>query len=208
MTHHPIRRLTLVRHGETVGDSSIRYHGVNDVALSQVGRAQMECVARALAEERFEAVYTSTLRRTRESARIIAPRLAPRPLAGFNEINFGRWEGLTREEIEARDPELFDLWRVSNGEFHYPDGDRVSDFRARVAATWREILPQAPARVLVVAHRGVISTILMETLGISLPDLRHWRLGLGSIHVLVEGGAGWTAELADHHDHLESPAWR
>jgi broad specificity phosphatase PhoE len=200
-----LTRVTLVRHGETEGESSVRYHGVNDVALSQVGREQMERVGRALAGEVFDAVYVSRLRRTLESARVIAPAHAPRCLAGFDEVNFGRWEGLTREEIEALDPHLFRRWRESLGDFTYPDGDRVSDFRARVAATWRELESTAPPRVLVVAHRGVISIIVAEALRLPPEDLRRWRIELGSIHLLVRAGSSspWRAELADGHEHLE-----
>ena len=47
------RRILLVRHGETVGESSTRFHGRNDVALAESGRAQMARVAAALATERI-----------------------------------------------------------------------------------------------------------------------------------------------------------
>jgi len=164
---------------------------------------QMERVARVLAGEEFDAVYASTLCRSVVSARIIAPHLEPQALPGFDEIDFGRWEGLTREEIEARDPELFRRWRASMEEFTYPGGDCVRAFRARVAATWRDLLDGAPQRLLLVAHRGVIATILAETLGIG-PAGRPWRIGLGSIHVLTRHRDAWRVEVADRHDHLEA----
>lgn len=199
-----LRRLVLVRHGETVGESSIRYHGSNDVALSDAGRAQMERVRRALAGEEFDAVYSSRLQRTVASAKVVAPRHEPEAIAGFDEINFGRWEGLTREEIEARDPELYRAWRAANrGDFTYPEGDCVSRFRARVAQTWRELEPRAPERVLLVAHRGVISSVLIETLGLDDAELRSWRLALGSLHVLAREDGRWRGERTDVHEHLE-----
>ena len=103
-------RLTLVRHGETEGQSSIRYHGRNDVPLSALGRAQMERARAALRAQRFDAVYASRLSRSVEAAAIIAgispeQRTRITRVAGFNEIDFGEWEGLTAEEIRARDPE-------------------------------------------------------------------------------------------------------
>src|SRR5690349_823755 len=93
------RRLVLVRHGETVGQSSIRYYGSTDIALNDAGLDQMRWVRALLARERFDAVYTSKLQRTVQAARIIAPDLPARAVEGFNEICFGAWEGLTREEI-------------------------------------------------------------------------------------------------------------
>ena len=65
-----IRRLVLVRHGETAGQSSIRYYGATDLALSESGCRQMERVRAALAGEEFDAVYTSELQRTITAARI------------------------------------------------------------------------------------------------------------------------------------------
>ena len=199
-----VRRVTMVRHGETVGESSIRYHGVSDVDLSDTGESQMRRVADALRDNVFDAVYTSTLRRTLASARIIAPRLEPRALSGFDEINFGRWEGLTRAEIEARDPELFREWRAPNIDFAYPGGDRISSFRARVTATWHQLLQDAPTNVLLVVHRGVISSILSATLGLNAAELHGWSISLGSIHVIVRNGNGWHAEVADRCDHIEA----
>ena len=199
-----LRRLVLVRHGETVGQSSIRYYGVTDVALSDVGQAQMARVGSALRGETFDAVLTSGLQRTVAAAAIIAPTAPMRALAGFNEIDFGDWEGLTREEIEARDPARFAEWRAALGEFTYPNGDAAPAFRRRVASTWATELPALPARVLVVAHKGVIGTILADLLHLSPQDRSTLPIDLASIHVLRgDGGCGWVAERVNDVRHLD-----
>ena len=64
-------RLVLIRHGETVGDSSVRFHGSNDVELSAEGRALMREVARGLRGEVFDLVLASPLRRSWEAASIV-----------------------------------------------------------------------------------------------------------------------------------------
>jgi broad specificity phosphatase PhoE len=197
-----VRRLVLVRHGETVGQSSIRYFGSTDVDLSLAGFRQMEQVRTALAGEVFEAVYTSMLQRTIRAARIISPQIPPQIVAGFNEVNFGDWEGLTREEIEARDPVLFRQWRAALSEFTYPGGDAAPAFRARVAAALRALLPAAPERVLVVAHRGVIATIVAELLRLSTAERAAWPIDLASIHVLEATNGTWRATLVNERRHL------
>jgi broad specificity phosphatase PhoE len=197
-----LRRLVLVRHGETVGQSSVRYFGITDVPLSDAGCRQMERVRAALAAEVFDAVYTSGLQRTIAAAGIIAPALGAQPVSGFNEVDFGHWEGLTIEEIEARDPPLFQRWRASLHEFSYPGGDAVPAFRARVAAALRALLPAAPERVLVVAHKGVIRSIVAELLGLSLAERAAWPTDLASIHVLVASDDAWRAELVNESGHL------
>jgi len=201
--NHTERRLVLVRHGETVGQSSIRYYGATDVALSASGCEQMARVRAALAGERFDAVYTSGLQRTIAAARIVAPALAPQPVPGFNEINFGRWEGLTREEIAAREPELFQLWRATLHDFAYPGGEAVPAFHARVVATLRDWLPAAPARTLLVVHKGIIAAIVAELLRLSPGERVAWPIDLASIHVVATADGAWHAERVNQIDHLD-----
>jgi broad specificity phosphatase PhoE len=197
------RRLVLVRHGETVGQSSIRYYGATDLALSDSGEAQMRRVRAALAGETFDAVYTSGLQRTITAARIIAPDLPAQAVAGFNEINFGRWEGLTREEIAARHPQLFAQWRAAVQEFTYPDGDAVPAFHSRVATTLRAWLPATPVRTLLIVHKGIIATVVTELLHLSPAERATWPIDLASIHILVAANGRWQAERVNQTDHLD-----
>ncbi len=197
-----LRKMVLVRHGETVGQSSIRYFGSTDVRLSPLGCRQMEQVRAALQEEAFGAVYTSTLQRTITAARIIAPEVPPQALAGFNEVSFGEWEGLTREEIQARDPELFRRWRATLNDFAYPGGDHAPTFRARVVDAWRALLPLAPECALLVVHRGVIGAIVADLLRLSPPERIAWPIDIASIHVLEAMDGGWRAALVNDTRHL------
>jgi len=202
-TNHRLRRLVLVRHGETVGQSSIRYYGATDVALSDSGRRQMERVRVALAGEPFDAVYTSALQRTIAAAHLIVPALTPQVLPGFNEINFGRWEGLTQEEIAARAPQLYRQWRAPLHEFTYPDGDAVAAFRARVEATLQAWLPAAPACALLIVHKGIIATVVAALLRLTPGERAAWPIDLASIHVVATAGGAWHAERVNAIDHLD-----
>src|ERR1700733_12168173 len=103
-TRHDLT-LVLVRHGETEGESSIRYHGRNDVALSDLGRAQMRAARRAIetrfGDTTFEHIFATPLSRTREGAEIIAGHYAKIvTVEDLIEVHFGLFEGLTREEIQ------------------------------------------------------------------------------------------------------------
>ncbi len=202
-------RLTLVRHGETDGQSSIRYYGRTDVPLSDVGRVQMERVGAALAPRRFAAVYSSTLSRATEAARIIggaqlaAGGVAVTPVGGFDEIDFGAWEGLTAAEIRSLHPVLYGEWQAQRGEFVYPGGESGDAFRARVVRTLRQVLAQAPpGELLFVVHKGVIRCVLAELLGFDELQRRGLVVALGSIHILARDRGAWRAEALDRTDHL------
>ena len=99
-----LRRIVLIRHGETDGESSVRFHGSGDVDLSREGRAQMRAARARLQGEVLDTVVASPLRRAWRSAWILAGGRPVRLEPDFREIHFGRWEGMTAQEIEASDP--------------------------------------------------------------------------------------------------------
>jgi broad specificity phosphatase PhoE len=197
-------RITLVRHGETVGQSSIRYYGATDLPLSELGREQMRRVAEALGQERFDAVFSSRLRRSAEAAELIAGGRAPvRAVAGFDEVNFGRWEGWTREEIAERDPDNYRMWQQRPPDFRYPGGDSRPEFEARVWNAARDLIDDAAhGPVLMVLHRGVIAVILTKLLRLSPERRAGLDVDLGSIHVVRREEGRWREETLDRVDHL------
>jgi broad specificity phosphatase PhoE len=201
---NPVRlRLTLVRHGETEGQSSVRYHGRTDVSLSAVGRQQMGRVRRALQDRVFAGVYASTLSRSVEAAVIASGAGTVQRIAGFDEIDFGDWEGLTAEEIAVRDPELHARWQAHAGDFRYPGGESVAEFRARVARALRQVLNDArQGEFLFVVHKGVIRCVLAELLRLREEQRAGVTAALGSIHVVARAHGVWTAEMLDRTDHL------
>jgi broad specificity phosphatase PhoE len=173
-----LNRIVLVRHGETVGESSIRFHGSGDVALSDEGRAQMRAAAAQVPGEGFGLVVASRLQRAWEAATIMVPGRAVQLEPGFCEVDFGRWEGLTREEIAARDPELFEQWQAQPAEFGFPDGEKREDFRNRVHAGLGRLLATRESSAIVVAHKGIVREIVEKLTG-TRPESEE--VGLGAV---------------------------
>lgn len=160
-----LRRIVMVRHGETDGQSSVRFHGSSDVPLSEEGREQARAAAARLRTEVFEVVLASPLRRSWEAAKIIAGDAPIRLESDFREIHFGRWEGLTAEEIEASDPVLYRDWQARSPGFEYPGGERRKDFEERVSRGLARIDAGGARFALLVLHKGVIRTIAEQLLG-------------------------------------------
>jgi broad specificity phosphatase PhoE len=201
--------LVLVRHGETEGQSSIRYHGRGDVALDERGRAQMRAAARLLQGEVFGKVFASPLLRAIEGARIIAgDRAAIIAIDEFVEIDFGDFEGLTIDEIRQRHPDQFERWqqRRLEADYQYPNGESGAAFRERVKIgmrrmfeLWRESRDVFGGCAFLVAHRGVIRLILQWLAGVT-PAIE-----LGSVHIL-DCDHGWRVRAVDlKPDREEAP---
>lgn len=182
-----LNRIVLVRHGETVGESSIRYYGATDVPLSDLGRQQVRQARLALPGDGFPLVATSPLSRAWESARIVWPTGRIRLITGLREIDFGYWEGLTAEEIRARDPVRYEDWQQKRPGFEFPGGERRADFQGRIDRAVDGLLAFGVSSALVVVHKGVIRAIARSLLS---EDLAEGEPLLGGLVQLTRRPSG------------------
>ncbi len=167
-----MRRIVMLRHGETVGNSSVRFHGSGDVALSDEGRVQMRAASRKLRQEVFDLVVASSLRRSWEGAWIVGGGAPVRLESDFREIDFGRWEGMTAQEIESSEPTLYREWQSRGPGFEFPGGEPRADFRERVSSGLERLQHSGATSVLLVVHKGIVRSIAEELLGQALePDV-------------------------------------
>lgn len=191
------RSIWLVRHGETVGGSSVRYLGSSDVALAEIGREQMQRLAGRLTAQRFAALVHSPMARAVASARILAEALREQPPvveveAAFTEVHFGALEGLTEGEIEQRLPDWYRDWKAARVD-RYPDGETFAGFAERVETGWQHCLERHPrGDLLLVAHKGVIKRVLAHALGLPWSEVRPWPLDLASLCVLEQARGRFT----------------
>jgi broad specificity phosphatase PhoE len=184
-----LRQLLLVRHGETDGVSSIRYFGSTDIALSDEGRAQMARVASRLASRRVDLWLASNLCRSWAAAGIVSRGASVRIDPDLREIHFGQWEGLTREQIQARDPVLFQDWQAGAEGFEFPGGEARAAFRARVARALERVQASGAANAVGVLHKGVIRELARQLTGSPLPKDEP---PIGGLVVLTrEAGGSW-----------------
>ncbi|MEY1661114.1 histidine phosphatase family protein [Isoalcanivorax beigongshangi] len=155
----------LLRHGEPQGGT--KYRGHLDDPLSATGWAQMRAAVQA--DEPWQRIVSSPLQRCQAFARELADaRGLPLEIEpAFMEISFGDWEGLTLEQVQARDPErLQAFWR---GEADPPGGEPLADFVARLRGAWQHWRERCQGEhVLLVCHGGVIRVLLADVLGLEV----------------------------------------
>jgi broad specificity phosphatase PhoE len=168
-------RIYLIRHGATILSAEDRFAGATDVDLSDEGRRQAEALAVRLSDDRITAVYCSPLKRTIETATIVArPQgLTPIPRDGLREINHGRWESLQRSEVEAQFPEEYAAWEEDPFIYAPLEGESGLSVMARALPVIREVvLNHRDKNVAVVSHKATIRLIISSLLGF---DPRGYR---------------------------------
>jgi len=171
----PATRVFMVRHGATVVSAEDRFAGATDVELSDEGREQTRRLAQRLRREKIAAVYASPLGRTLETAQILAEphKLEVQTRDGFREISHGRWEQMTRREVEEKFPEEAAEWEKDPYTFAPVGGESGLAVTARALPALIELVREHPGKnILVVSHKATIRLLLSSLLGF---DPRRYR---------------------------------
>ena len=168
-------RLYLIRHGATELSLEDRFAGNTDVDLSEIGRWQAQRLAERLADDQLAAIYCSPMRRTMETASIVARphRLELVCHDALREIHHGRWETLRRAEVEAQYPEEYAAWQEDPFTFAPQGGESGLSVMARALPVVGEIVRQHSGQnVAVVSHKATIRLLISSLLGF---DARGYR---------------------------------
>src|ERR1700732_1911731 len=168
-------RVFMVRHGATILSAEDRFAGATDVPLSDEGREQTRRLAERLSRERIAAVYASPLGRTIETAQILAAphKLDVQAWEGLREISHGRWEQMTRREVEEKFPEEAAEWEKDPYTFAPLGGESGLAVTARALPALIELVRKhAGQHILVVSHKATIRLLLSSLLGF---DPRRYR---------------------------------
>jgi len=188
--------LVLTRHGLTDRSDPEQHLGQGiDVGLSEAGRAQAAALAARIADERFDRIVSSPLRRAVETAAAVArgrpvdldPRLA--------EMDYGSWEGLTYGEVEARDRAYRAAWEADPASLSCPGGESGDDVAARARSFVADLLAEDEAGtargtgadervVLAVAHSSFNRILLCVAVGVPVREYRR-RFSQGQANLTV-----------------------
>ena len=172
-------RLLLVRHATAEGQG--RFQGQRDVPLSAAGRQELPLLCEKCSRHSVQAVYSSDLRRARQTAEAVARKLGlevdVRP--ELREMHFGQWQGLSWNQIAKRYPRLASLWMDRFPHQTIPGAEPLRQFQKRIAAGVREVVAANRGQcALIITHAGVIRFTLGRVLG--LPARNLFRLALDS----------------------------
>ena len=175
--------LILVRHGETEWNEERRYQGQSDIPLSVSGEQQAALVAEALLGRKFDAIYSSDLKRAWQTAAAIVKKnnQTVLPETRLREMNFGILEGLTWDEAEEKYPEILKAWLEDYN--HPPEsGETMDAFSLRVLSFFEELKSQyTNETILLVAHGGVLREIIR--LALELPAEKLWALAMDNASI-------------------------
>ena len=177
----------LIRHGLTDENLQGRYIGHTDVLLSEDGKKQLAQLKEETVFPPVQALFTSPLKRCKETASILYPENKPIEIEGFIEYNFGFFENKTAEQLE--DHPVFPRWLAGERGVEPPFGESNEAFGKRVCETFEKVaeglMKTGTTEAAIVTHGGVIMAIL-ATYGIPELPMHEW---------LTPNGCGFTIKI-------------
>ena len=200
-------KLILVRHGETKWNHENRVVGHTGMALNNNGRKQAGLLAQALKDEEVSCIYSSPLKRARETATAIARAqgLHVVTVDALKEVDAGELEGLTFDEVVERYGDFLQEWIKDTPSYNIPGGESITELRERTWPAVQRIVIEHPDEVVIaVSHSLAILSIISRALGMNISDFRRLRLSVASISVLDFGEHVTSLVLFNDTCHLES----
>lgn len=179
-------KILIVRHGNTEYNSSRKFCGITDIDMSPAGYKQIERVRDRLAKEKIDAVYCSDLKRARASAEIIMQgrKLNINAVPELREMNYGRCEKLTWDEISKDFPDVSKGMIARSLELNFPDGESLRELGSRIKKFAKVLKRHAPEQtVLVVGHSGPLGALVCELLEFGIGTF--WRLYLDNASLSI-----------------------
>jgi broad specificity phosphatase PhoE len=172
----------LIRHGESVANKQGIYQGQSiDTGLTELGKKQARAAAGVLTGLKFKTIYTSPLKRTKETAEIIGRQTGLPILENIKllEINHGSWEGKRPNEFNQTEQKLLNRWQKQPDQIKMIKGEALKD----VALRCQKFIQSIPdgQEAAVITHDVIIRVMIIMALKHELKYIWRFALDNGGI---------------------------
>lgn len=178
-------KLFLIRHGQTDWNLKGKIQGSCDIELNDIGIKQAEELSNKILEEgyKFSKIYSSLQRRAAKTAEILshATDIDYILIKGLEEMNLGKWEGLSWTEVKEKYPIEYGKWYINRKYTKTPMGESYQDLLERVLPVMHKIINKNSEDVLIVTHSAVIMSIQCYLTNTPFEEMVKFRTGNTSI---------------------------
>jgi broad specificity phosphatase PhoE len=200
-----VKRVIFIRPGETDWNRDLRYQGWVAIPLNEHGKRQVERLANFVRNIGLKALYTSDLKRAQQTADILSEKLgfAAKADMRLRERDIGKWQGLTRAEMESWYPADYQQFQQDPENYVIPGGESRKQVRERMRVAFDEILKADLGETVgIISHSTVINALLADVIpGVQFGSVDVSNTSVTSIHLREDGH--WELIAADDVTHLE-----
>lgn len=203
-----VKRLVFIRPGETDWNLQGRFQGWVQSPLNNYGRYQIERLANFIRNIGLTVLYSSDLRRAKETAEILSARLGYPPIFDerLRERSVGHWQGLTVPEIHGWYADEYEQFQQDPDNFQIPGGESLNQVRQRAQACLKDILKKHDKdehiTIGIVSHTITIN-LMLEALIPDVDSKHHLQFGNSSVTTVMNEGDTWRITANNDTTHLE-----
>jgi len=187
----------LIRHGQTAYNDKSIFRGQLDIPLNSYGISQAESIGKTLRVIGFDAIYTSPLIRAKKTAEIINKyqdkKFSINVEYNFTDLNYGRWQAKSHEEVKNNYPKLYYEWETSPYNTQIPGGESLYDAQKRSWNGLKNLIDNSKDKIIcIVSHRVINKLLISKILGI--PKTGFWKIrqDTGCINIIEYSNKKFT----------------
>ena len=182
-----MRKIYLIRHGQTDANVEKKYCGWTDINLNSRGKKQVKKLGKKLSDLKIDNIFASDLKRVKETAKFINEfhKKDITYLKEIREMNFGDFENLTFKEISKKYPKQKEKIISNNLTYKFPNGESLKELYNRSIKTFKDILKK-DGNILIISHGGVIASILTYVLSGDIQNYWSIEVKNATLNTLVE----------------------
>ncbi len=199
-----MKRIYLIRHGETAANRKAIFRGRSDITLNDNGMDQAGDLAGYFESIEVEKIYSSPLRRALQTAGGAFPGRDIVPEELIDNLDLGDWNGVEKAMVEREEPAKWRMWCTEPERLRFPGGETLGDVRRR-ALGFLEKVEQSPFQTIAaVSHRSVLKVMIAAAVG--LKDNYYWRFHIDNAAVsmlIFDQNRGFTLAGLNDTRHLK-----
>jgi len=200
-----MKKIYLIRHGETESNLTGLFRGRLDIPLSQRGRLQAMELKGYFETTAVDLVYTSPLNRAIETAHTAFPDHEPVIEPLLNNLDLGEWSGRNKSLVKEQYPEQWEQWVKHPETITFPGGESLDDVMERSQKFLVNVINGAGENIAAVSHRSVAKVILAAAIG--LVRNYYWKFHLDNASVsqlYYDETRGYTLVSLNDTHHLNN----
>ena len=180
------KTIFLIRHGETEWNRLGKFRGRNELPLNENGMNSAHITGEELRDSHIEIFFTSPLKRAVQTAEIISEYIPNSKVVkdvGFQNINIGEWEGMTKAEVKIKYLKEYEMWFNEPENLIVPGGESIIDVQKRAFKRLQDLVQLNYHTMAIVSHRSVLKVLLANILGMKEKNY-FWRISIGTAKAL------------------------
>lgn len=200
-----MKKFFITRHGQTNWNKLLKIQGQEDVELNEIGIEQAKKLAKKLSKEKIDIIYTSDLKRSYQTAKIISDTIKTDIIIDKNlrEICFGCWQGLTLSDIKKDFNKEYIIWRTEPHKLNLPGAEKLIEVQERMIKLIDKALQSNYQNILIVSHGTAIKALILGILDIDLAKYNSIRIDNTSLTVIEYHSTGPVIRLLNDTCHLK-----